>query len=262
MRKITPISMILATLCILGCTTTGPHFLEEGHVLYNQAVNLTTREQLLLNLVRLRYRDTPTMLQVSSISTQYSISASAGVAADFDRHEGLTGYGGSLGLGYAEKPTVSFTPLQGDKFVTQVLSPIEPATLLSTMARLLLRSRENETGAGRSKRRKPIPNRLPKDPRFAPLVIKYQRSLVEVQADLHKARSSNDHDAVTNIAHRLHGTGANFGFPEISEAARDCEEKLHKGSMPDQVPELDLLEQVLQVAVAELADDNPDTEGS
>jgi hypothetical protein len=66
---------------------------------------------------------------VGAISTQYSVSASAGVSADFDRHDGLSDYGGSLGLSYAEKPTISFSPLQGDKFVTQLLSPIAPETV-------------------------------------------------------------------------------------------------------------------------------------
>ena len=56
------VAMVVVALSA-GCTVTGPSRFEAGHVLYNQAVNLTTNEQLLLNLVRLRYRDTPTFLQ-------------------------------------------------------------------------------------------------------------------------------------------------------------------------------------------------------
>jgi hypothetical protein len=123
-RAATFIAVALLVTTAFGCAHGGPGRLRSGHVLYNQALNTISNEQLLLNLVRLRYRDTPTYLQVSSISSQYTFSGSAGVSADFDRHEGLTDYGGSFGIGYTEKPTISFSPLQGDKFVNQILSPI------------------------------------------------------------------------------------------------------------------------------------------
>jgi len=38
-------------------------------------------------------------------------------------------WGGSASVGYAEKPTVSYAPLQGDRFVKQVMAPIGPETL-------------------------------------------------------------------------------------------------------------------------------------
>jgi PAS domain S-box-containing protein len=135
-----------------------------------------------------------------------------------------------------------------------VSKPIEPDTLLATISRLLAPAGGHQEKAAR-KKSKPIPNRLPPDPRFAPLVLKYQRGLVEVREDLAAARSKADQDAVYNIAHKLHGTGANFGFPEISEAARDCEERLHHGDGLGEVDELDVLDELLLAAVAELTDE-------
>jgi hypothetical protein len=41
----------------------------------NSAFQQTNDEQLLLNLVRLRYRDTPAFLEVSSISSQTRFEA-------------------------------------------------------------------------------------------------------------------------------------------------------------------------------------------
>lgn len=87
---------------------------------------------MLLNLVRLKYRDTPFFLQVSSVSTQYSFSgdASIGVAVP-DGGNNL--YSGGLGVSYSEAPTVSYAPLQGDEFVERLLSPVslEALTLLT-----------------------------------------------------------------------------------------------------------------------------------
>ena len=108
--------------------------------------------------------------------------------------------------------------------------------------------------------RKPIPNRLPDDPRFAKLVENYRRSLSSLRVDLAEARAANDHEMVVGIAHRLHGTAANFGYPEISESARDCEDQLHAGLAPDQVSDLDQLEELLLAATAGIEDDTPVTE--
>ncbi|NPA49227.1 MAG: hypothetical protein GXO20_04540 [Thermodesulfobacteria bacterium] len=78
---------------------------------------------MLLNLVRLRYRDNPVFLEITNISTQFSLSA--GINADADVRETYPDtYSFGLGLSYAEKPTITFTPLHGEQFVKRLLSPI------------------------------------------------------------------------------------------------------------------------------------------
>jgi hypothetical protein len=134
-RLIEVISLIAALISLAACNHVGPRGLKSGRVLYNEAVATTSNEQLLLNLVRLRYRDNPSFLDVTSISTQYSVSASAGLGGSGHEGEGLTSYSGSLGLSYSEKPTITFSPLKGEEFVTEVMSPIQPET-----AALLLHS--------------------------------------------------------------------------------------------------------------------------
>jgi hypothetical protein len=134
-RLIEVISLVTALISLAACNHVGPRGLKSGRVLYNEAVATTSSEQLLLNLVRLRYRDNPSFLDVTSISTQYSLSASGGLSGDGGEGEGLTSYSGSLGLSYSERPTITFSPLKGEKFVTEVMSPIAPET-----AALLLHS--------------------------------------------------------------------------------------------------------------------------
>ena len=121
--------IVSAAVVAAGCTTAGPRALRTGRVAYNEVVNQTNNEQLLLNLVRLRYRDTPLFLGVAGISTQYALEASAGADISGSDGEGFESYGGSLGIGYAEKPTISFSPLQGEKYVTEMLSPISAETI-------------------------------------------------------------------------------------------------------------------------------------
>ena len=127
MRRLLACSLVL--VAAVGCNSAGPKALENGRVLYNEAVNVTANEQLLLNLVRLRYRDTPTFLNLTSISTQYILTGGAGLGFSVSEGEGVTGGSGSLSFGYTEKPTISFVPLSGESFVTELLAPIDPATV-------------------------------------------------------------------------------------------------------------------------------------
>jgi len=72
---------ILVVYCLLvsfaGCATAGPRAIRQGRFNYNQAISNTRSEQMLANLVRLRYRDPPFFLDVASVSTQYVLSADA-----------------------------------------------------------------------------------------------------------------------------------------------------------------------------------------
>ena len=114
-----------------GCNNLGPTTLKSERSNYNLAVQRTNDEQLLLNLARLKYRDTPFFMEVSSVASQFTFSTSANASATLqDGVKGLFGLGGSLGM--TEKPTVTYSPLQGDQFIQRVLSPLplETITLL------------------------------------------------------------------------------------------------------------------------------------
>src|SRR5262245_57672889 len=68
-------SQVVRTLLIFSVTGCGlgPRALEKTRLPYNEAVKVTTEEQLLLNIVRLRYTDTPSSLGVSSIAAQFEL---------------------------------------------------------------------------------------------------------------------------------------------------------------------------------------------
>ena len=128
--KIFPFVIVL--LISYGWGMRGPASLKEGRSRYNQVIAYTGNEQMLINLVKLRYRDNPTFLQVSSISTnlQWGASASAQVpiGASVYSAGNLVPFG--AGLNYAESPTVTYTPLTGEAFVRQMLTPIPLQTLI------------------------------------------------------------------------------------------------------------------------------------
>ncbi|TVR47507.1 MAG: hypothetical protein EA425_15785 [Puniceicoccaceae bacterium] len=80
-------------------------------------------EQLLLNIVRLRYRDTPSFLEISSISTSFDFNASLGAEAQLRQ-----GAGNILNLrpsiGRTERPTITYLPMRGESFARNLLAPV------------------------------------------------------------------------------------------------------------------------------------------
>ena len=70
-------SLAFAGLLLTGCNAVGPQTIRGASFDYNEAIAHSWNEQLLLNLVRLRYRDSPYFLRVTSVTTQYSLEASA-----------------------------------------------------------------------------------------------------------------------------------------------------------------------------------------
>jgi hypothetical protein len=113
-----------------GCRSLGPRMLEETRVPYNEAVKTTTEEQLLLNIVRLRYTDTPSSLAISNIAAQFEMVKSLQLTPFFtatggDHNRGS--YGAVLpqaALGGADRPTFSFTPLDDQEFTKKLFTPL------------------------------------------------------------------------------------------------------------------------------------------
>ena len=126
--RIAPILVIIFLVLIFGCAKLGPTTLKSERSNYNLAVQRTNDEQLLLNLARLKYRDTPFFMEVSSVATQFTLSTSANASTTLEKGvNGLFGLGGSVGM--VERPTVTYSPLQGDKFIQRVLSPLPLQTI-------------------------------------------------------------------------------------------------------------------------------------
>ncbi len=132
--KIGPRIPILITLYLLsyGCAMVGPASLKDGRTRYNQTVAFTDTQEMLKNLVKLKYRDKLTFLQVSSITMNLQLSATAGAQIPMGSSKNYAGniIPFSAGIIYAENPTVTYTPLRGEAFVKQMLTPIPMKTLI------------------------------------------------------------------------------------------------------------------------------------
>jgi hypothetical protein len=120
---------LLVSSAFTGCASIGPATLDQTRLQYNEAVKRTTEEQLLLNIVRLRYTDTPSSLAVSSIAAQFERTQSIAVLPFF------TAAGGDISRSFttvlpqaqfqaADRPTFSLTPLDDQEFTRKLFTPL------------------------------------------------------------------------------------------------------------------------------------------
>jgi hypothetical protein len=118
-------------ILLTSCAQHGPDLVKAGRNDYNKVLAQTDEEEQLLNLVRLRYADNLMMLQVSSVSTSFTWTQSASAEAfKFEPSSSDSNVGVRGNLGYAERPTVTYTPLGGKDFVENLLTPVELNSLL------------------------------------------------------------------------------------------------------------------------------------
>lgn len=120
------ILLVVAAVAAAGCTVLGPAAIRSGRAAYNDAIVATNNQQLLAMIVHMRYGEPSGLLAVSSVTANLSLQANA--AAEFgigpDRN-----YEGNLvplsaGIAYEENPTISYTPVQGETYLRQLLSPL------------------------------------------------------------------------------------------------------------------------------------------
>ena len=126
LRYTTALLFCSTALFTCGCTL-GPRQIDKGRLHYNAAVQRTFQQEMLLNIVRLKYREVPEFLTVGGIAAQYSFDSSA--AAGLNIPEGaldILSLNGSISR--SEKPTISYVPA-GEEFQKGLLAPIDPQSL-------------------------------------------------------------------------------------------------------------------------------------
>jgi len=125
------LSLMLWVLAVAGCTPLGPRTVQHDRLDYISAIGESWKDQTLLNIVRLRYGDAPSFADVSSVISGYTfqggVSAGAAISSDLTATipSNLVTLGGNAT--YIDRPTITYTPLSGDKFARSLLRPLPPS---------------------------------------------------------------------------------------------------------------------------------------
>ncbi|NOQ63205.1 MAG: hypothetical protein GQ582_01680 [Methyloprofundus sp.] len=131
MIKKTSLLVTIPLLLLTACQSTfGPSAIQNTHNAYNESIVNTLKQQMLLNLVRLKYRDQAYFLKISSVTAALSLGGSLGVEAELALNSGGNILTPNIGGAYVDKPTISYQPLQGEDFLKSVLSSISLEAIL------------------------------------------------------------------------------------------------------------------------------------
>jgi len=122
---------VVASMALAGCGTIGANSVTRDRTDYNDAVARSWKEQTLANIVKLRYADAPVFLDVSSLISQYQLEGVVNAAGTMYTGSPPTSNSVTLGAAgrYIDRPTVTYTPVQGEKFTRSLLRPIPPPAL-------------------------------------------------------------------------------------------------------------------------------------
>ncbi|MDR2664458.1 MAG: hypothetical protein LBB14_02950 [Puniceicoccales bacterium] len=127
-------SLLAAAALLSGCRSIGPMALEHSHPDFNRSIARTADEQLLLNLVRMRYLETTLFLEVGTVTDSRSRSYRAGVDGVrlfVDPSDKIMEVTPNVGATVSQTPTMVYSPMQGQTFVKRFFSPMPLPVLIS-----------------------------------------------------------------------------------------------------------------------------------
>jgi hypothetical protein len=136
MNWLKQVSMCALLVVLLpGCRSMGPSTIPHDRVNYSDAISESWKEQVLRNLVKMRYMDTPIFLDVGQIVGGYTWQTSINVGGQFSSRS--TVQGDALTLGgqgiYTDRPTITYVPLTGERFLRNMVEPVPPAAIFRLM---------------------------------------------------------------------------------------------------------------------------------
>lgn len=127
--------------------------------------------------------------------------------------------------------------------------PVVPAQLYQVIGRLLGVPVPDASGSPSSPESSPLISTLAQDEKFAPILRQFLSKLPGLIEQITIARREGQDDKLRLIVHRLRGTAANFGFPQITDLAGQCDDLLRQSGNREQLDTiLDMLQKQLQAA--------------
>jgi hypothetical protein len=98
---------------------------------YSTAIADSWKQQTLLNIVKLRYMDLPVFVDVASIVSGYSMQTGVSLNGTLSSQNAIQGnYVAAGGQAiYTDRPTITYVPLTGEKFLRGLMTPIDPKNI-------------------------------------------------------------------------------------------------------------------------------------
>jgi hypothetical protein len=127
--------MLGLAMLLAGCVHMGPGTIPVDRFDYSSSIADSWKQQTLLNIVKLRYMDLPVFVDVASIVAGYSLQAGVSVGGTLSTPKAVQGNFASAGgqAVYTDRPTITYVPLTGEKFLRSLITPIDPKNIFSML---------------------------------------------------------------------------------------------------------------------------------
>jgi hypothetical protein len=111
LRDLLRLALALPVLMVFlpSCTSIGAGSVHRDRLDYSEALTTSWKEQTLLNIVKLRYADTPVFLEVSSVISSYQLQSQVSLLGTLSHNltpnlPDTTGRGATWGDRHAHRP--------------------------------------------------------------------------------------------------------------------------------------------------------------
>lgn len=128
------LGLVLALIAFIsapGCV--GPRSVEVTRLKYDDAVHETSEQLWLKNIVRLRYGDLPSLLDIAAITSQFELSSHGSYTTGWERQSTRPSNYGTLGMQFRDAPTLSYSPRDPAELTRTMVAPVG-ITALGLMA--------------------------------------------------------------------------------------------------------------------------------
>ncbi len=125
------IALLVIVVSVNGCATLSGEVLRNSREEFNETAQISNAQQLLLNIVRLRYGSSPYFLELTTVSTSASMAGALGVSGSSAAAAiGLSpNVVISPSISVSQTPSFVFQPLAGEKLGRQLLRPVDLRTI-------------------------------------------------------------------------------------------------------------------------------------
>ncbi len=161
-KRLILVAVPLGLFALSGCSGIGPSTVVPSRFDYTAALGDSWKQQMLINMVKIRYGDAPVFLDVASVISQYQVAGGVNWGGTFNNQSssnthslgaagnladpvtGALNWGGQFGSpflsssqtfgvngAYSDRPTISYMPLSGEKFTRTLMKPLPPPAILS-----------------------------------------------------------------------------------------------------------------------------------
>ena len=126
----------LGALALAACSSIGPATISRDRLGYSEALADAGKREMLLNVVKLRFGDVPSLTSVDHIVAGYSVESRINAGTDLFRD----GYfflsddlAVSAGGTFSDRPTITYRPVKGSEYARTMLAPLPPGELIAML---------------------------------------------------------------------------------------------------------------------------------